>query len=98
RKVTEVGWYDDQASRKVRTQLIKVRQFFGMIVVCIAEDEAVTVRKCDVFCTPNDGGEKRIGNVGNHHSDYVRLVAAQSARKLAGLIANRLNGIKHPFP
>src|ERR1035437_1379048 len=43
RKVAEVGWNNDKTSREVGAQFIEVHQLLRMIVVCIAEDQAISV-------------------------------------------------------
>src|ERR1700674_1476256 len=43
REVAEIGWDHDETGGKVSAQFIEVHQFFGMVVVRIAKNQAISV-------------------------------------------------------
>src|ERR1700743_2224896 len=69
-----------------------------MIVIRVTEDKPVSIGKRQVFGASYDGGEKRICDIRNDHPDHVGLVPTQSACKLTGLIAKRLDSFENTAP
>lgn len=91
-EVAEVGGDDDQSRRKISAELVEVDQLFGVVVIGVAEDKAVAVGEGGIFSAADDGGEKRVGYVGNDHADHVGFVATEATGEGAGLIADGLDG------
>jgi hypothetical protein len=97
REVAEVGRNHDETCGEVSTQLIEVYQFFGMVIVGVAQDQPIAIGERHVFRAANHRGKEGIGNVRDDHPDHVGLVAPEAARKLVGLVPSSLNGFQHAF-
>jgi hypothetical protein len=69
-----------------------VREFLGVIVVRVAEHEAIAVGEGRVFRAAHHGGKEGVGHIRNDHADHVGAVAAQTTRQCAGLVSERLHG------
>ena len=98
REVAGVGRNDEQARGQERSKFVEVAQLFGMIVVGIAEDEAVTVGKGNVFRAAYEGREERVGDIGDDHADEVGLDFAQTAGELTGLVTGKFHGFENALP
>jgi len=96
-QVAEVRGNDDKTSRQIGPQLVQMRDLFRMIVVRIAQNQAIPTRKGDVFGAPHYGRKERVRNIGNDHPDHVRLDSPQSPRQLARLISDSVHSIKNAF-
>jgi hypothetical protein len=65
-----------------------MHQLLGVIVVGIAQHQAIAVGEGNILGTAHHPGEEGVGDIRNDHGDDVGLVPAQGASQLAGLVAS----------
>ena len=82
-EIAEVRRNHDQARTQIGAQLIEVDQFFGVIVVCIAQHEPIAVGEGEIFCSAHHCGKKgakvpftgwRISGIGTSESGNALTV------------------------
>jgi hypothetical protein len=59
-EVAEVGGDNEETGRQIGAEFVEVHQFFGVVIVRIAEHQAITVGESHIFGSADGGREERI--------------------------------------
>jgi len=71
-----------------------MRYPFSVIVIGVAQNQPIPIRKGYIFCAPHETREEGVQDIGDNHRKDVGLVLAQSLRQLAGRVARFVDRIE----
>src|SRR5260370_1779945 len=81
------SFVQDNAVAPLGDQQFQIQSLFVPLVVAVAKQDAIACLLRSVFRGPNDGGEKRIRDVCDHHPDGVSLLFREAAGEKIGPVA-----------